>query len=289
MSALQEIQDVIGGLAERVGPSVVGIGRHGSGFVLGEGTVLTNAHTLRADQVTVTVGDGRRVEGTVAGVDSDRDIAVVKADVGQARPVEWSSGAPRLGAAVFGLANPGGGGLRIGFGLVSAAGRSFRGPRGRRISPTIEHDAVLPPGSSGGPLVDANGLLLGINTLRLDGGLIAAIGADADLRERVDALARGESPRRVRLGLALAPAYVARRMRRAVGLPERDGLLVQEVEEQSPAERAGLERGDLLVAAGGRELGGLDDLLAAIDAAESAIELTVVRVNDERNVTVALG
>src|SRR5262245_9032034 len=190
MIALQEIQYVIQCLAELVVPTVVGVGSHGSGFVLGEGTVLTNAHTLRGEQVTVTLADGRRVDGTVAGVDADRDVAVVRVDTGGASPVEWSSGAPGLGAAVFGLANPGGGGLRIGFGFVSAAGRSFRGPRGRRISPTIEHDAVLPPGSSGGPLVDANGLLLGINTIRLDGGLIAAIGADADLRQRVDALAR---------------------------------------------------------------------------------------------------
>ena len=202
-----------------------------------------------------------------------------------------SSGRPtRLGSArrCSELANPGGGGLRVGFGLVSAAGRSFRGPRGRLISPTIEHDAPLPPGSSGGPLVGPDGQLLGINTLRLEGGLIAAIGADATLREQVEALARGESARRVRLGLALAPAYAARRMRRAVGLPERDGLLVQHVEEQSPAHRAGLERGDLLVAAGGQALRQLDDLFAAIDAAESTLELTVVRVNDERPVAIAI-
>jgi len=77
-------------------------------------------------------------------------------------------------------------------------------------------------------------------------------------------------------------------MRRAVGLPERDGLLVQGVQEQSPADRAGLERGDLLVAAGNRPLAALDDLFAAIDAAESTLELTVVRVNDERQVAVAL-
>jgi S1-C subfamily serine protease len=288
MSALKELQEAVERVAERVGPAVVGVGRFGTGIVLADGAVLTNAHNLRGDQPTVTLPDGRRVEGSVAGVDRDRDIAVVSAETGGARPVEWAAEPPALGAPVLGLANPAGGGLRVGFGMVSAAGRSFRGPRGRTISPTIEHNVPLPPGSSGGPLVDPDGLLLGVNTLRLEGGLIAAIGADAALRERVDALARGESPRRVRLGLALAPPYAARRMRRAVGLPERDGLLVQRVEEESPAERAGLERGDLLVAAGGRPLGALDDLLAAIDGAESSLGLTVVRVNDERQVDVAL-
>jgi S1-C subfamily serine protease len=172
---------------------------------------------------------------------------------------------------------------------VSGADRSFRGPRGRLITPAIEHDAAMPRGSSGSPLVNADGGLVGINTLRLDGGLIGAIGADAALRDRVDALARGESEQQVRLGVALAPAHAARRMRRAVGLTPRDGLLVQRVEQDSPADRAGLERGDLLVGAGGRPLASLDDLFAELDAAESKLELTVVRVDDERQVTVELG
>jgi serine protease Do len=288
MTALQELQEAVQGVAERVGPAVVGVGRFGTGVVVGEGKVLTNAHTLRGEQVTVTLADGRRVEGEVAGVDVDGDIAVVSVDTGGVQPVEWATEDAELGAAVVALGNPAGSGLRVGFGLVSAAGRSFRGPRGRRISPSIEHNAPLPPGSSGGPLVDPDGRLLGVNTLRLEGGLIVAIGADAALRERVETLARGESPARVTLGLALAPPHAGRRMRRAVGLPELEGLLVQRVQPESPAERAGLEQGDLLVAAGGRRLGGLDDLFDAIDAAEQTLELAVVRVNDERRVTVTL-
>jgi S1-C subfamily serine protease len=288
VSALQELQAGVERVAEQVGPAVVGVGRFGSGVVVAEGKVLTNAHNLRGEQVRVTLADGRAIDGAVAGVDVDGDIAVVNADTGSARPVEWATHSPTLGAAVFALANPAGAGLRVGFGLVSGAGRSFRGPRGRTISPSVEHDAPLPRGSSGGPLVDAEGRLLGLNTLRLAGGLIAAIGADAALRERVETLGRGESPPRVRLGVALAPPYAARRLRRAVGLPERDGLLVQHVQPQSPAERAGLERGDLLVAAGDVPLVGFDELFAAIEAAESRLELTVVRVDDARRVTLEL-
>src|SRR5919205_4099631 len=122
----------------------------------------------------------------------------------------------RVGTAVFALSNPGGRGLRVTFGFVSGVERSFRGPRGRRISGSLEHTAPLLPGSSGGPIVDAEGRLLGVNTNRLGEGFYLAIPADAGLRSRVDALSRGESVARPRLGVALAPAHVARRMRRAV-------------------------------------------------------------------------
>jgi S1-C subfamily serine protease len=136
--------------------------------------------------------------------------------------------------------------------------------------------------------VDAEGRLLGLNTLRLEGGLIVAIAASAELRARVERLGVGESPRRVTLGIALSPPHAARRMRRAVGLPERDGLLVRRVKEGSPADRAGLGRGDLLVAVAGTALGSVDDLFAALDGAEAALELTVVRGLDERQVSVDL-
>ena len=109
----------------------------------------------------------------------------------------------------------------------------------------VEHTAPLMPGSSGGPVVDLDGRLLGINTNRLGNGFYLAIAADAALRDRVTALGRGESPTRRRLGVGLAPSHVARRLRRAVGLPERDGLLVREVEEDSPAAKAGIAEGDL--------------------------------------------
>jgi S1-C subfamily serine protease len=130
--------------------------------------------------------------------------------------------------------------------------------------------------------------LLGINAVRVDGGLILAIPADATLRERVEALGRGEEPNRVRLGVAIAPPRVARRLRRAVGLPERDGVLVRAVEDESPAATAGLARGDLLVRAGGRELTRVDALYEALDAArpDGKLELTIVRGTEERTVTV---
>jgi serine protease Do len=109
------------------------------------------------------------------------------------------------------------------------------------------------------------------------------------VKERASRLARGEAPTAPRLGVAVAPPRVARRMRRAVGLPERDGLLVRAVEDGSPAANAGIERGDLLVSAGGRDLESVDALYEALDAVASdggTIDLTIVRGTEERPVTV---
>jgi serine protease Do len=292
MPVLAEISGSIASVADRVGPSVVGLGRgwgRGSGVVVRDGLVLTNAHNLRDDEVTVTFADGRRESGTVAGVDVDADIAVIAVDTGGAPAVEWADEtSPAIGTVVYALADPGGRGLRTTLGFVASTGRSFRGPRGRRIRGTIEHTAPLPRGSSGGPLVDDDGRLVGINAVRMDGGLILALPADDSLKRRVDALGRGEAPRRARLGVAIAPPHVARRLRRSVGLPDVDGLLVRGVEDGSPADSAGIERGDLIVAAAGKAVKSLDDIHAALDTDADRLELTLVRGAEERQVTVEL-
>jgi S1-C subfamily serine protease len=295
--AIAELQEVVAGTAQRVGPAVVGLGRGwglGSGVVIDSGRVLTNAHNLRGAEATVTFADGRREVGEVTGLDRDRDLAVIAVETGDARAVDWdpSLEPPSIGTPVVALANPGGRGLRATLGFVSSEGRSLRGPRGRRIEGVVEHTAPLPRGSSGGPLVDREGRLVGLNSMRLEGGLILALPTDKRVRERVDLLSRGEAPVPHRLGVALAPPRAARRLRRAVGLPERDGLLVRAVEDGSAAERAGLERGDLLVGAGGRELRGVDALYAALDAVPTtggSLNLTVVRGSEERTVEVELG
>jgi serine protease Do len=293
MAGIQELQNAIGGAAERVGPSVVGLGRGwglGSGVVIAEGQVLTNAHNLRRDEVAVTFADGRREAGEVAGLDRDLDLAVLSVDTGDAPAIAWEpDGAPGIGTPVIALANPGGRGLRATLGFVSSEGRSFRGPRGRRVRGAVEHTASLPRGSSGGPLVNADGNLLGLNSIRLDGGLILAVPATSAVKERTLQLARGEAPSPHRLGVAVAPPRVARRLRRAVGLPEREGLLVREVEEESPAAGAGIERGDLIVAAGTADIDGVDALYSALDAVPAAggeLELTIVRGTEERAVAV---
>jgi S1-C subfamily serine protease len=140
-------------------------------------------------------------------------------------------------------------------------------------------------------VVDGAGRLLGVNTNRLGDGFYLALPADAELRQRLDALGRGEATARPRLGVGIAPARVARQLRRAVGLPERDGLLVRVVEDGGPADRAGLRTGDLVVEAGGRPVTDADELYEVLDQVgeDQTLTLRVVRGTDELTVTVAFG
>jgi serine protease Do len=280
MTLLDDLQTTIAGVAERLGPSVVGLGRGwaaGSGVIVADGQVATVAHAVRRGEPTVTFADGRRAEATVAGVDRDANLAILAVDTADAPAVELGDERPGVGAAVLALADPGARGLRASLGFVTVAERGLRGPRGRRLRGAIEHSAPLPRGSSGGPLADAEGRVLGLNAIRLEGGLILAVPLTADLVTR---LAAGERVEPRRLGVALAPPHVARRMRRAVGLPEIEGLLVRGARDGSPADRAGIRRGDLI-------LTDLDALHAAIDSGAPTVDLEIVRGAEELTVTVA--
>jgi S1-C subfamily serine protease len=307
MAGLAEASDLISSSAAAAGAAVVGLGpgwRGGSGVVVADGRVLTAAHNLRKESAGVVFADGRRERAQVLGVDRDVDLAVLGVDTGGVEPLALAgvdaaaadpggtdpadgSGARGIGALVVALARPGGRALRVTHGFVSTEQREVRGPRGRRI-PAIEHTAPLPRGSSGGPLLDADGRLVGINVIRQDGGLIVAVDVVA-LGAEIERLGRGEAPTRRRLGIAIAPPHVARRLRRSVGLPDATGILVRAVEDGSPADAAGLQRGDLLVELDGAPLERIDDLYAALDANADAIALGVLRGADRRDVQIRFG
>jgi serine protease Do len=284
-------------VADSGGVGVVRIGRgwgRGAGIVLDEGRVATNAHNVRGQQVTVTFADGRQERGEVVGIDVDADLAVIRVDTEGAAPLTWSGGKAVLGQEVVAVVHDAAAGTRATTGRVSAVGAAFRSPRGRLLRDAIEHTTPLGRGSSGGPLLDTDGAVVGINTHRRGDGFYLALPATDALRARLDALGRGEVVPRRRLGVAVAPPAVARRLREAVGLPERTGLLVREVEEGGPAAAAGLARGDLLVAAAGEPLESSDDLYSALDAVEAGatgatgamLPLTIVRGVEELTVEV---
>jgi serine protease Do len=293
MSVLEELEAAVTGVAERVGPAVVGIGsrQRGSGVVVADGRVVTNAHNLRGGETTVRFADGRTATGRVAGVDWDGDLAVVEVDTSGATPVAWTdrTGATAVGSAVFGAAATPSGAPRITVGFVSSVERAFRGPGGRRIAGSIEHTAPLASGSSGGPLLDATGGLIGINTNRVGEGFYLALPADAALRDRLDQLARGEAPSRPRLGIAVAPNAIAIRMRRSVGLPMREGLLVRGVEDDSLAAKAGILEGDLIVEVAGKPITEVDQLHELLGSTALPFEVKLVRGTDERTVSVGGG
>jgi S1-C subfamily serine protease len=292
MNALAELGTTLADLGERVGASTVGIGnrwRGGSGVVIAKDRVLTSAHNLHDEEPRVYFTDGREATAQVKGVDQDADLAVLEVDTAGVPAIAWADGEPlKIGSPVVALADPSGGGRRLTVGYVSSVDRPFRGPRGRELGRLIEHTAPLVPGSSGGPIIDAEGKVRGINTIRLGGGFFGAIASDKAFLDRVERIGRGDVPSPRRIGIGIAPPFVARRLRRAVGLPERDGILVRDVEDGSPAASAGILEGDLIVEAGGRSIGQVDDMFEAIASAKEgkAVKLTLVRGTEERTVEV---
>jgi len=287
MSELESLQKTLSRAAASVGPAVVALGdgwRGGAGVVVAPGQVLTNAHNARGEDVPIRFHAGREAVGHVAGMDIDGDLALVSVETGEIVPVPWADDADvGLGTVVIAVTNPPGSGPRVTLGTVSGTDRAFRGPRGRRIRGSIEHTAPMAPGSSGSPLLSLDGRLIGINTNRMGDGFYLAIPTDGALRERLDMLARGESAEPVRLGVSVLPARIARRLRRSVGLPEREGVLVDGVEDGGPADAAGILRGDLIVSAGKRPIAEFDDLADVLSGARpgSSLALNVVRGADE--------
>jgi serine protease Do len=295
MNAISELGTAVRGIASDVADAVVWLERRsgrGCGVVVGRDQVVTLVSNLRSREPRITFSDGRSEQASIAGVDSDLGIAVLNVPTGDVEAFAWvdSDAAPSLGAAIVAVANPGGQGLRATPGFVASDGRSFRGPRGRLVEGAVEHTAPLPRGSGGGPLLDLEGRLLGLNAVRVQGGLILALPAVA-VRASVEAISSGRSTEPRRLGVAIVPPRIARRMRRAVGLAERDGLLVRAVEDSSPAEGAGIVRGDLIVAAGDLDVDGVDALYKALDAVSDGdtLELRVVRGSDELTMPVQFG
>jgi serine protease Do len=283
MSTLSQLQTELQAVAGPIRTATVSLGRdgRGTGVVIAEGVVLTNAHILNDRTISVRFADGRTAQAQVTAVDVDGDLAVLAADTAEATPLEWSETAGETGSLV--LAGHGNG--TVSMGMVSAVGLRFRGPRGRFVSDTVEHTAPLSRGASGGPLVNIDGRLIGINTARSDAGY-RAVSVSADLRSRVNRLMAGEHVERPVLGIAVVPSVAAKKVRKAAGLAERDGVLIQGVADGSAAMHAGLAQGDLIVGAASKPVTDIEDINRALDLSPATLELQVIRGSDERTVTV---
>jgi serine protease Do len=286
---LDQLQSAIATVTETVAPSIVRVragGARSVGVVVATDRVLTNAHGVPPEgEVHVRFADGTDAVATVTARDTDGDLAVLTVPTGDRTPVAWADTAPGVGTPVV-VVVPSRGTTRTTFGTVSSIGRRFRGPGGRPIVDGVEHTAPLARGSSGSPLLDLEGRLVGVNTHRTE-PFYLAVPVSERLRERADALGRGEVPVRRQLGVQVAPPHVAARLRSAVGLSPRAGVLVREVGDDGAAAAAGIERGDLITTAGGSELRSPDDLFGVLADSPAEVELTVVRGEDERTVTVS--
>ena len=286
----QDLSSSARAVLAQLGGAIVSIGQdgRGSGIVVSDGKVLTNSHNLRDRTTLVTFADGRAVQGAIAGIDDDGDLVVLDVDTDSVAPVTWAEHTPEAGDVVFALSR-GGQRTRVSFGMVSSVDLAFAGPRGRQVLGGVEHTAPLVRGSSGGPIADADGRVVGLNTHRTGRGFYVARPIDGALRATIDDLAAGKSVIRPRLGVALAPPAVAAKLRASVGLPEQVGLLVRSVEPGGPAANAGIVEGDLLVAAGDTSLDSIDALHDVLASAGATLTLTVVRGTEQRTVVVEFG
>ncbi len=291
------------GAVARVGPAVVNVairkgrgGGAGSGVVVSpDGLILTNAHVAAgAEALMVATSDGRRFAARLLGEDPDTDLALLRAETDAALPAATlgDSASLRPGQIAIAIGNPLGFSNTVTAGVVSALGRSLAGRGGRPIEDLIQTDAALNPGNSGGALVDAAGRVIGINTAMIGGaqGLCFAVAANT-AQLVLGQLVRFGRVRRARLGLAGQREAIPRRFARAHGLAQETAVLVTEVERGSPADAAGIERGDLLVSAGGEAMTGVDTLLRWLSGERVgiAVEAVLIRRGDLRRVRVVPG
>jgi S1-C subfamily serine protease len=263
------------GAAEAVSPSVVNIevrharrgrggGGSGSGFVVThDGFLVTNSHVVHgAVEIRVTLADGRRLPAVLIGDDPGTDLAVVRVTADALPPVRFGdSKAIRVGQLAIAIGNPFGFQCTVTAGVVSALGRSLRGAGGRLIDDVIQTDAALNPGNSGGPLVDSRGNLIGVNTAIIQPaqGLCFAIAART-AEFVAGRLIRDGRIRRGWIGVAGQNVTLPRRFVRFHSLGAESGVRVASIEENSPAARAGLQEGDVIVGFNDAVVGAIDDL-----------------------------
>ena len=280
--------------AEQVSPAVVNVeveqrpggGGSGSGFLFTpDGLILTNSHVVhRASHVDVALTDGRRMQADLVGEDPDTDLAILRIDAPGLAPVRLGdSRSLRVGQVVIAIGNPYGFQYSVTAGVVSALGRSLRARSGRLIDDVIQTDAALNPGNSGGPLITAQGLVVGVNTAVIlpAQGLCFAIPINT-AKLVAGRLIRDGKIRRGYLGVGGQNVPIPRRMVRAHHLPVETGVLVVTVEHGSPAMQAGLAKGDLIVRYGQDPVTGIDDLhrLLIDEGVGVPSSLTVLRASD---------
>ncbi len=297
--------------ADRVSPSVVNLdvqtsaGRRqaafrmpdeqrgtGSGFIFTpDGFILTNSHVVhRANRIEVTLPDGRCFQGETVGEDPDTDLAVVRINGSNflAAPL-GDSQKIRVGQLVIAIGNPYGFQATVTSGVVSALGRSLRSISGRLIDNIIQTDAALNPGNSGGPLVNSRGEVIGVNTAMILAaqGICFAIGINTAKFVAGKLIKEGKI-RRSYIGLGGQNVPLLRRIVRFYHLPVESGVLVVSIEENSPAKRAGLSEGDIIIGFDGQPMAGIDDLHRLLTEEKVGVKttLTVIRHTEKLNLPI---
>src|SRR5882724_10067030 len=292
--------------ADEVSPSVVKIdvlkknsrgGREGagsgSGFIITpDGFILTNSHVVHgADKVEVTLADGRRPDAHVIGTDPDTDLAVLRIYAPNLKPVRLAdSNQLRVGQLAIAIGNPYGFQYTVTAGVVSALGRSFRSNSGRLMDDIIQTDAALNPGNSGGPLVSSDGKVIGVNTATIMGaqGLCFAIGINTAKFVATRLLQQGRI-RRAYIGVEAQTVPLHRRIVRFYDLPKETGVIVLGAENGTPAHKAGLREGDVIIAFSGQLVAAVDDLHRLLTDSQVGVKnsITILRRTERLELAIA--
>jgi S1-C subfamily serine protease len=255
----------------------------GSGFLITpDGYLVTNSHVASgASALEVTLSDGRTADAQIVGDDPDSDLAVLKV---QANDFSWvrfgDSSRVKVGQVAIAIGSPFGFQHTVTAGIVSALGRSMRAQTGRLLDNVLQTDASLNPGNSGGPLVDARGDVIGVNTavIMAAQGICFAIASSTAERAAIS-LIRDGRVRRARLGVGGQTLPLPRRIVRHFDLPSESGVRIETVERGSPAAVAGLHSGDVIVAIDGVAVPDVDTLQRVLvgDVIAKPVEVLVVR------------
>jgi S1-C subfamily serine protease len=268
-------------IVETVSPSVVhlqirgerrGHAAHGSGsgvIISPDGIVLTNNHVVDgAREIDVAMTDGRQFRARVLGRDGDTDLAVLRAETPDKLPAARLANSKQVkqGQIAVAIGNPLGFESTVTAGIVSAVGRSLRAQNGRMIADVIQTDAALNPGNSGGPLVSSAAEIIGINTAMIMGaqGICFSVASNTALHVLTQILQHGRV-RRARIGIAADQTPLPSRLRDLAGVAQTTAVRVVEVQPGSPAARARLQAGDIVLAINGESVTGADDIARLLD------------------------
>ena len=294
METLKKISDDLAQTVESASPLVVRVSARrrlpASGIVWSsDGTIVTSHHVVeRDDNIEIGLPNGETVTATLAGRDATTDVAVLRTSAdGLAEPRWKGADNLRVGNIVLALGRPGTSVLAT-MGIVSALGQSWRTPAGGRVDRYVQSDVVMYPGFSGGPLVDSDGSIIGLNTSALVRGAAVAVPTET-LSRVVGALLASGRIRRGYLGVGAQPARLPEGIAKELG--QESGLLLVSVEAGGPAENSGLLMGDTLVALNGNPLRHLDDLLSALaeEAIGEDVPTKLIRGGVVKDTTVTVG
>jgi serine protease DegQ len=294
-NVLNTLSDAMADAVARVGKSIVTVDarrRHpASGIVYSEDLVLTADHVVeRDDDINVIYEDGSEIRASVAGRDPGSDLALLRLSRSGASPAENASKEARVGQMVLAVGRPGPEGLQASLGVISAVGGPVRTMRGSLLERYLATDAIPYPGFSGGPLIDATGRVLGVNTSGLARGTSLAI--PSGLAWQVAAtLAQHGHVRRGYLGIRSQRVELPAQVQKSLNRQQSTGLLLVSVEQDSPAEAGGLILGDILVGIAGNPIADPDELLARLagSVVGQTVPIEIVRAGQPTVISITVG